>query len=802
VAVAPAPRLDDQQYSPLRFNTRFLAADAVAAHFATVTAAVLTPWASVFRRATMSCTPDHRQALADAAYAAFLAAMHTAADQVLGRRPPVASRRPPPPSDPVRWFRATFANTGATIAPSLPGADVLDEALNHFRCVYSCQSPLPNLPPPLPLADFDPSTLAFLDAAFGSSAVTAAITAYPSGKAIADDGIDAAILKALRFDPEALHALSALFLGLALLGCVPAQWKHSVLHPIPKCPNATVAQSRPIAVTSMLRRVFESCLLRGITAATLHTTPLPDHLLAVSALTKFSRLQAGFRPGHSTTANILLAGTSSCAAFVFMDLKSAYDSVDLALLLALLRDRGLPPALLAIFAALFVGTSSSIVLNKQRSPPFPRQRGVFQGSLLSPLLFNVYIDALACALDTGDDYIRAQLFADDIALLPRSQPELDLLLDRVVAWSAAAHVDINVAKCGVVLRSDPSIFAVIAGQPLPVVPWYPYLGVPFGPDGPDWTQFALRTARRAARFLQHALRHGQHLPHDARLTICKVFVRASADYCLPLFTWFTDSSHADAIRLLVNLHRLTLDWVFARAPVLANVCATIGVDALEQQLPVPLRRADNIADTLAGLGSFDRRSEELVLRTHLHLQSLAPDHPLRLPVFRPVLAVFEQAPLVLAYQASRADPRPLPLPDWIRQDRLTSFSRQRLRLATYILPTARLRPSLRDFSLTIPDAALRARAILWRRNRLFIGRRCPCGLAFTRAHVNRCDLLRGVAPHPLRAIFRRQLAQLGVTAVNGYAGGFTPIDTALNLRKPQLLRTLLDHLDACLLHFP
>ena len=439
-----------------------------------------------------------------------------------------------------------------------------------------------------------------------------------------------------------------------------------------------------------------------------------------------------------------------------------------------------------------------MVLRKERSPAFPRQRGVFQGSLLSPLLFNVYIDALARALDTGDDYIRALLFADDIVLLPRTQPELDLLLDYVTAWCATAHIPVNHAKCGVVLRSPDPLVAAVAGQPLPVVPWYPYLGVPFGPDGPHWHQFAIRAARRAARFLQHALRNGQHLPPDARLTIVKVFVRASADYCLPLFAWFATAEHADALRVIANLHRLALDWVFAHAPVLANVCDVTGVPLLEQLLPVPPRRADNIADVIAGTGSFERRCDELILRTHWHLQSLAPDHPLRLPRLLPVLQCFAEAPLVVAYQAALRDARHIPLTEWILADRLTAFASLRLRLAAYILPTARLRPSLRDFTLSIADPALRARAILWRRNRLFVRRVCPCGLIFTRAHVNRCGLLRTVTPPPLCAIFRRQLSQLGVTSIAGYGGGFTPLDAALNLRKELLFQRMLDHLEACL----
>ncbi len=60
-------------------------------------------------------------------------------------------------------------------------------------------------------------------------------------------------------------------------------------------------------------------------------------------------------------------------------------------------------------------------MNDTTSDAFPRERGIFQGSALSPLLFNIAIDELAIRLDTATSNLQQKvpaflLFADDIKL--------------------------------------------------------------------------------------------------------------------------------------------------------------------------------------------------------------------------------------------------------------------------------------------------------------------------------------------------------------------------------------------------
>ena len=77
--------------------------------------------------------------------------------------------------------------------------------------------------------------------------------------------------------------------------------------------------------------------------------------------------------------------------------------------------------------------------------------------MLSPLLFNLFINGLVVYLKTldlgirvGDETLSIMLYADDIVLLAESAAELQLLLDALHDWCGRNDMVVNTAKSNVV----------------------------------------------------------------------------------------------------------------------------------------------------------------------------------------------------------------------------------------------------------------------------------------------------------------------------------------------------------------
>ena len=76
----------------------------------------------------------------------------------------------------------------------------------------------------------------------------------------------------------------------------------------------------------------------------------------------------------------------------FIDLKKAFDSVNRNLLWYKLQLYGLSGALLNNITALYKRVEYSLEINDHQTKYFEVKRGVKQGCILSPTLFNIFIN--------------------------------------------------------------------------------------------------------------------------------------------------------------------------------------------------------------------------------------------------------------------------------------------------------------------------------------------------------------------------------------------------------------------------
>jgi len=121
----------------------------------------------------------------------------------------------------------------------------------------------------------------------------------------------------------------------------------------------------------------------------------------------YSGIQAGFRSGYSTITNILtlhhLIESDGGSHIVFLDFASAFDRVQWSYLRIELEKQGINPLVLQlIYHLMYSEMTFSIVVNGTTSALAHRSCGLLQGSLLSPALFNRFINSLLEALTWGN----------------------------------------------------------------------------------------------------------------------------------------------------------------------------------------------------------------------------------------------------------------------------------------------------------------------------------------------------------------------------------------------------------------
>ena len=96
---------------------------------------------------------------------------------------------------------------------------------------------------------------------------------------------------------------------------------------------------------------------------------------------------------------------------------------------ALLLERGCPPSVFRTISSLISEVVHSRVLaNGQASLPYFRSRGIVQGSLISSILFNIYIDDHAHLLNTSSSPIfQGFFYAENGVLLANDLPTIQAL---------------------------------------------------------------------------------------------------------------------------------------------------------------------------------------------------------------------------------------------------------------------------------------------------------------------------------------------------------------------------------------
>jgi len=248
---------------------------------------------------------------------------------------------------------------------------------------------------------------------------------------------------------------------------------------------SSIANYRPIMLTEVFRKIIERCILQ-------------HRLLPLARLHKY---QGGFREKRGTIDTIaslhesILQRKKRLGHFpllAFLDIKSAYDTVLRPLLWSKLCTAGASTKLMAVLKGLFDFNKSEVVVNGRTSAKIHHEVGLLQGSILSPLLYSIFINDLASDLEIcsrgklGDVGIATFFYADDIALIADNVEHMHQLLSICEKHSFKHGYRFAPQKCEVIdgLEGDGRATPFrIDNENIPRSSSFVYLGMSVGMSG-------------------------------------------------------------------------------------------------------------------------------------------------------------------------------------------------------------------------------------------------------------------------------------------------------------------------------
>ena len=157
----------------------------------------------------------------------------------------------------------------------------------------------------------------------------------------------------------------------------------------------------------------------------------------------------------------------------------------------ILKEIGIPEYLTCLLRSLYGGQEATVRTGHGTIGWFQIGRGVHQGCLLSPLLFNLYAEDIMqnSRLDEAQAWIKiagrnfnSLRYADDTTQMAESEEELKSLLMKVKEESEKAGLKLNIKKAKI-MASSPITSQQLHGEAMETVTDFIFLGSKITADG-------------------------------------------------------------------------------------------------------------------------------------------------------------------------------------------------------------------------------------------------------------------------------------------------------------------------------
>ena len=368
-------------------------------------------------------------------------------------------------------------------------------------------------------------------------------------------GTDGICIRTLKLAFNAICHVLLFIINSCLQNCeYPAEWKHSLVHPIHKSGDpAEAANFRPISIVPAFPKLIERIVQRQLYSY-------------MSSNDLFSPAQHGFRARHSTETALITVSDYILSAFdqqeltllCLLDLSKCFDVIDHAKLLSKLQLYCIDTSW---FASYLSGHTQSVCGvdgrgNRHLSKPLPNPIGVFQGSSLGPLLFQIFANDLSLFAGSA----RVVQYADDTQLiisgkrnsLPALISSLEESLNSLDNWFHAHGLKVNTSKTELIVlgsrqncRSLGPVSIRFRQETVSERPTVRNLGVLFDKHL-TWDAHVSVLVKRCYGILI-GLAHARHcIPSNLLPLIVNALVMSHVRYC---FAVFGNGSQKNMLRL-------------------------------------------------------------------------------------------------------------------------------------------------------------------------------------------------------------------------------------------------------------